>query len=371
MKVLKQPDKPERRGCSGQSQRDCVLQPRVARHELPWVGRERFCQPQRGCGSVGYEATATPLGLGKSRMPLTQGSSYLAILGFGPESRWDSDAGVIIVESWVKTRPGRFAARRLWQSRTLIGWPVLKRPEGRAPGTHSALLALLAILLLLALPIAVQAEFSPGDSYDFPLDTRGADSGVGVNQSDSADFPLDTTGSDLVAGGVLHSDSADFVLDTTAPDTGFGALLSDSADFILDTTAADTGLGVLLADSPDFALDTRAADTGLGFLLADSADFMLDTRGADAGMGILLADSPDFPLDTREWLDIGLRVFDGLAAIKIAVEAPGIDGWLASALQVHKGGTNYGIMLIPTNWPDASRIRIQTSAGPKAWRKIP
>ena len=33
-----------------QSQRDCVLQPRVARNELPWVRRAQHPQPQRGCG---------------------------------------------------------------------------------------------------------------------------------------------------------------------------------------------------------------------------------------------------------------------------------------------------------------------------------
>src|SRR6185436_18022296 len=33
-----------------QSQGDCVLQPRVARNELPWVDGGEWPQPQRGCG---------------------------------------------------------------------------------------------------------------------------------------------------------------------------------------------------------------------------------------------------------------------------------------------------------------------------------
>ena len=33
-----------------QSQRDCVLQPKVARNELPWVTFRNPTQPQRGCG---------------------------------------------------------------------------------------------------------------------------------------------------------------------------------------------------------------------------------------------------------------------------------------------------------------------------------
>src|SRR5947199_5079051 len=74
-----------------QSQRDCVFQPRVARHELPWENDVNAYQPQRGCGQWARSniAAATPLGL----FPLgagTQGSSFLATLGFGPESLWDS-----------------------------------------------------------------------------------------------------------------------------------------------------------------------------------------------------------------------------------------------------------------------------------------
>ena len=53
-----------------QSQRDCVLQPRVARHELPWVNVHQTRQPQRGCARpeelavrVKTGDVATPLGL--------------------------------------------------------------------------------------------------------------------------------------------------------------------------------------------------------------------------------------------------------------------------------------------------------------------
>ena len=204
-------------------------------------------------------------------------------------------------------------------------------PTGPAAGRRSALLAMLAMVVLLALPRAANAQYSQSDSWDFPLDTRGPDTGVaGVLQADSSDFALDTRGADTGPSGVLQADSADFTLDTTGPDTG-----------------------------------------AAGVLAADSLDIILDTRGPDTGGGVLLADSPDFELDTRDGFDIGLRVFDGIAVIKIAVEAPGAGGHMASTLRVNKGGTNYGILLIPTNWPDASRIRIQTSTGTKAWRKLP
>jgi hypothetical protein len=72
-----------------QSRRDCVLQPGVARHELPWEkglvtanpngvaasGEARCAQPRWGWGLV---AECTP------------GSSCLATRGFESESLWDS-----------------------------------------------------------------------------------------------------------------------------------------------------------------------------------------------------------------------------------------------------------------------------------------
>src|SRR5205809_5543071 len=79
-----------------QSQRDCVCQPRVARNELPWVGPGRSINPE------GVEApslkhrrrseqilVATPLGLIRLGT-FSQGSSFLATVGFRPESLWDS-----------------------------------------------------------------------------------------------------------------------------------------------------------------------------------------------------------------------------------------------------------------------------------------
>src|SRR5437867_9348293 len=45
-----------------QSQRDCVIQPRVTRNELPWVACRIGFQPQRGYGGSARSA-ATPLGL--------------------------------------------------------------------------------------------------------------------------------------------------------------------------------------------------------------------------------------------------------------------------------------------------------------------
>ena len=128
-----------------QSQRDCVLQPRVARHELPWVSCIKFCQPQRGCGGVGHREAATLLGLEKLRTTFTQGSSCLppslrygvarATLGFEPESLWDSLVEVVF-NFCVKTKSeARFnvhcgAALEMPSPPAIF---TLKRRERRAP----------------------------------------------------------------------------------------------------------------------------------------------------------------------------------------------------------------------------------------------
>lgn len=78
-----------------QSQRDCVLQPKVAESaRLPWVTMQKWIQPQRGCGECRARWTN---GNGRNRVAVeniggtySQRSACLATLGFGSESRWDS-----------------------------------------------------------------------------------------------------------------------------------------------------------------------------------------------------------------------------------------------------------------------------------------
>src|SRR2546422_2233528 len=72
-----------------QSRRDCALQPRVASNEQPWDHESNAAQPQRGC--VG-QPRLKPQPRRGCRLSdhVSQGSSCLATLGFGPESLWDS-----------------------------------------------------------------------------------------------------------------------------------------------------------------------------------------------------------------------------------------------------------------------------------------
>ena len=70
-----------------ESQRDSGLKPRVARNELPW---ERWSQANNpnGVAARREKRGATPLGL-KTFTATTQGSSFLATLGWVTQSLWD------------------------------------------------------------------------------------------------------------------------------------------------------------------------------------------------------------------------------------------------------------------------------------------
>jgi len=70
---------------------------------------------------------------------------------------------------------------------------------------------------------------------------------------------------------------------------------------------------------------------------------------------------------TTSYLDIGLRLFDGTGIIKVACEPAGPS---TSPLRIAKNGTIYSIVLVDVTDPLASKIRIQTSAGIKAIRKL-
>ena len=78
------------------SQRDSGLKPRVARHELPWDIAASANNPN-GVAATRCKRDATPLGL-ESLPAATQGSSFLATLGWQTQSLWDwRTAGVSVV----------------------------------------------------------------------------------------------------------------------------------------------------------------------------------------------------------------------------------------------------------------------------------
>ena len=75
---------------TAESQRDSGLQPRVARNELPWENGSPAHNPN-GVAARRRQPDATPLGL-KTVATATQGSSFLATLGWWTQSRWDCRA---------------------------------------------------------------------------------------------------------------------------------------------------------------------------------------------------------------------------------------------------------------------------------------
>jgi hypothetical protein len=67
------------------------------------------------------------------------------------------------------------------------------------------------------------------------------------------------------------------------------------------------------------------------------------------------------------YVDIGLRAYNGTEIITIACEP---DDAISSALRIVKDSKIYGIVLVDITDPDASSIRIRTSSGVKALKKL-
>lgn len=77
-------------------------------------------------------------------------------------------------------------------------------------------------------------------------------------------------------------------------------------------------------------------------------------------------DDTDYETDEDCYQDIGLKVYDGLGTVKIAVEMN-----LNSPLRIAKSGITYGVGLVDVGHPSASNLKVQTSSGIKAVRKLP
>jgi len=76
-------------------------------------------------------------------------------------------------------------------------------------------------------------------------------------------------------------------------------------------------------------------------------------------------DDGAYPDDEDCFQDIGLRFYNGSDTVTIAVNT--LNG---SALRIAKNGIAYNISLVDTSHAKASKIRIQTSSGVKAIRKL-
>ncbi len=110
-----------------ESQRDSGFQPRVARNELPWVAPEKFFNPN-GVVSCRTRRAATTLGLQICK-PLSQGSSFLATLGWKTQSRWDCRA----LRSGSRAGSVR-GNQAVENAQSLPKFPPLPAGEGRGEG---------------------------------------------------------------------------------------------------------------------------------------------------------------------------------------------------------------------------------------------
>lgn len=90
----------------------------------------------------------------------------------------------------------------------------------------------------------------------------------------------------------------------------------------------------------------------------------MTSRAAPLAALLLWAASPAAAGPAPQETDIGLKVNDGAGVKDIAVQPGG-----SSPVKIQKGGQSYGVMLVPPNDPDATRIRVATPGGVMAMKK--
>jgi hypothetical protein len=89
IRTLKRSRVRDRAPGANESQRDSGLQPKVARHELPWVNVvQNFSNPNGVAASRRPTATQPRWGC-EDLLRLTQGSRFAPTLGWRTQSRWD------------------------------------------------------------------------------------------------------------------------------------------------------------------------------------------------------------------------------------------------------------------------------------------
>jgi len=139
------------------------------------------------------------------------------------------------------------------------------------------------------------------------------------------------------------------------------------------TAGGATGQFQVKAWGGGYASYELAVQAGAGVLLGQSAVLQIPTGNPTAvpptpAVSLLSGGLQSFTVaPAAPSVDIGLRVFDGTNIKKIAIQ----NGTATSPLRINKNGTTYGILLVPTNNPTASKIHIQTSAGVMSWQTLP
>jgi hypothetical protein len=155
-----------------------------------------------------------------------------------------------------------------------------------------------------------------------------------------------------------------------------GAIIDSGNNLSSDATVPFTNATSYINVNPNLGSltnnggPTLTLSLSLGSLAIDRGqtvgDLATDQRGLPRPSG------SGFDIGAYEFqviaIDAGLRAYDGTTTIKLACEGPDS---ITSSLLFNKNGTNYGILLTPTNSANASKFRIQTASGTKAFMKLP
>src|SRR6266436_2349719 len=154
--------------------------PRLRARELPWEIVPTTSQPQRGCGRAGRAMGTTPLGLfsprrggprvARSSQPWallqnpfgirtvsarwTQGSSFLATLGFVAESLWDSRSSSS--NAWVMIRNRERPIEMSLANATAAPFGQRKRARGHTLIEFIGVAAVLAVLAAALVPVVIR-----------------------------------------------------------------------------------------------------------------------------------------------------------------------------------------------------------------------
>jgi len=273
-----------------QSQRDCGLQPKVARHELPWVrGAFGKSTPKRVAAvdvrDINWPQLRWSWGYWGR---LTHGSSCVATMGFEPESRWDSKNSSIenseepvfyaFTKNFARFEPSIPCAwihTTKWREATVCA---------ARNGFSTFVIWLYILLLLFAFSLTLRAQDSV-TTLSGQSQLIGAVNGTGTNAlfDDPAGVAVDASGNIYIAdsannairllatNGVVRTFAGQLGVTGAQDGTGTNAQFDAPSGLAFDLSGnllvTDTGNGTIRKISPAGAVTTVAGQAGqTGFL---------------------------------------------------------------------------------------------------------
>jgi len=192
--------------------------------------------------------------------------------------------------------------------------------------------------IIIGDPTVIRAGGSPG-----AITATASQNIAAVTQSVSADLLIQSTASQTIAA-VTQSVTADVLVQSTAAQTISAVTQTVNADLLVQATASQTIDAVTQSSSADLLIQATAAQTISAI--------------TQAAMATIVSSFP-----TQYF---GLRYYDGSVfnlCLVATADAPAGD-----QIRINKNGTTYAVYIVDTNDPNASNVRVNTSAGIKALR---